>query len=84
MRELIQAGISREDAYKFVQDSAMHAWKNGENFEDLLWSNEGIKNRLSRSQLENCFDPAPYLNHVDTIFDRVFAVDSKRKRRTAK
>lgn len=82
--ELIQSRISREDAYRFVQDSAMQAWKNGENFEDLLWSNKEINNRLSRSQLSNCFDPKPYLDHVETIFDRVFATNSKYKRRTTK
>ena len=78
--ELIRAGISREDAYHLVQGSAMQAWKNGENFEDLLWSNKEINKRISRSHLRKCFDPAPYLYHVDTIFDRVFTPNSNYKR----
>ena len=82
--ELIQAGISREDAYHFVQDSAMQAWKSGQSFEDLLWLNKEINKRISRSQLAECFDPAPYLNHVETIFDRVFTPNSKYKRPKAK
>ena len=76
---LIQAGISREDAYRYVQDSAMQVWEQGGSFEDCLWANKPISRHLRRSQLAACFDPAPYLAHADTIFARVFGPAKNRK-----
>ncbi|MDA0230029.1 MAG: adenylosuccinate lyase [Proteobacteria bacterium] len=81
---LIQAGISREDAYSYVQDSAMQVWEQGGSFEDRLWANKVISTRLSRGQLAACFDPAPYLAHTDTIFARVFGAAKKQKKAAPK
>ncbi len=77
---LIQAGISREDAYRYVQESAMQVWQEGGSFEDHLWTHKIISTRLSRAQLSACFDPAPYLVHVDTVFERVFGTGKKTKK----
>ncbi len=77
---LIQAGISREDAYRYVQESAMQVWQEGGSFEDHLWTHKIISTRLSRAQLSACFDPAPYLVHVDTVFERVFGTGRKTKK----
>jgi adenylosuccinate lyase len=77
---LIQSGISREDAYRYVQESAMQVWQEGGSFEERLWANKAISTRLSRAQLSACFDPAPYLTHVDTVFDRVFGAPVKTKK----
>jgi adenylosuccinate lyase len=81
---LIQAGISREDAYRTVQESAMQVWEEGGSFEARLWKNKLISTRLSREQLSACFDPAPYLAHVDTVFARVFGTVKKRNKRRRK
>ncbi|MDP7344283.1 MAG: adenylosuccinate lyase, partial [Alphaproteobacteria bacterium] len=75
---LIQAGISREDAYRYVQESAMQVWQEGGSFEDHLWTHKIISTRLSRAQLSACFDPAPDLNHVDSVFARVFGTTKKK------
>jgi len=75
---LIQAGISREDSYRHVQESAMQVWEQGGRFEDRLWANKSISARLNRAQLSACFDPAPYLAHADTIFARVFGAAKKK------
>jgi adenylosuccinate lyase len=77
---LIQAGISREDAYRYVQESAMQVWQEGGSFEDHLWTHKIISTRLSRAKLSACFDPAPYLVHVDTVFERVFGTGRKTKK----
>ena len=77
---LIQAGISREDSYRYVQESAMQVWEQGGSFEGRLWANNSICARLSRAQLSACFDPAPYLAHADTIFERVFGAAKKKKK----
>ncbi|MEE8171634.1 MAG: adenylosuccinate lyase, partial [Alphaproteobacteria bacterium] len=81
---LIQAGIPREDAYRTVQENAMQVWDQGGSFEDRLWSDDAVSARLSREQLSACFDPAPYLVHIDTIFARVFGTEKKRKKRRRK
>ena len=77
---LIQAGISREDAYRSVQETAMQVWQEGGSFEDRLWADKLINMRLSREQLSTCFDPAPYLAHVDPVFARVFGAEKQRKK----
>ena len=77
---LIQAGISREDAYRLVQKNAMQVWKEGGSFESRLWADGAVAKRMSRDQLAACFDPAPYLAHVDKVFDRVFGPAKKRKK----
>lgn len=77
---LIQAGISREDAYGIVQNNAMHVWENGGSFEQRLWGDKAVAKRMSRAQLAACFDPAPYLVHVDKVFERVFGPQKKRKK----
>jgi len=77
---LIQAGISREDSYRYVQESAIQVWQEGGSFENRLWANKLISARLSRAQLSACFDPTPYLAHADTIFARVFGAARNKKK----
>ena len=76
---LIQAGISREDAYRIVQSNAMQVWHEGGSFEEHLWVDKAVSKCMSRAELSACFDPAPYLTHVDAVFDRVFGPSGKTK-----
>ncbi|HLY54547.1 MAG TPA: adenylosuccinate lyase [Stellaceae bacterium] len=69
---LTQAGMSREAAYKAVQDSAMPAWRGEGGFLDLLKRDKEVVKHLSPAQLDALFDDAHHLKHVDTIFRRVF------------
>ncbi len=70
---LTQAGISREDAYAAVQESAMNVWENGGSLLNNLKENQTITANLSDIELTNLFDDAYHTKHVDTIFERVFA-----------
>jgi len=70
---LTQAGISREDAYAAVQESAMAIWENGGSLLNKLRDNPSITASLSDAELENLFDDAYHTKHVDTIFERVFS-----------
>ena len=81
---LIAHGISREDAYKYVQDGAREVWQNGGQFEDALWKNKLINARMSRDELAALFDPKPYVRHVDTIFKRVFGKANAQRKSTRK
>jgi adenylosuccinate lyase len=69
---LTQAGMSREDAYRAVQRSAMAAWDGKGRFSDLLKVDPEITRYLDAQTIDSLFDPAYHLKHVDTIFTRVF------------
>ena len=69
---LTQAGMSREDAYRQVQQHAMASWHGGGRFADLLKADPEIRRYLSAAAIDASFDTAYHLKHVDTIFRRVF------------
>ncbi len=69
---LTQAGISREDAYAAVQRHAMAAWHGHGRFADLLKGDPQIARHLAPEAIDELFDTAYHLKHVDTIFRRVF------------
>ena len=69
---LTQAGVSREDAYKYVQRNAMRVWQEGGSYLDLLKSDEDVRAHLDDAALESLFDLDQHFRYVDTIFDRVF------------
>ena len=69
---LIEAGSSREIAYRLVQRNAMVTWLEGKPFLDLLKSDTEIKVFLTDEQIEDLFDLAYHTKRVDEIFSRVF------------
>ncbi len=71
---LTQAGASREDAYRLVQRNAMKVWESDGRLAllDLLKADAEVTALLSPTELEDKFDLAYHLAHVDTIFARVF------------
>ncbi len=70
---LTQAGVSREDAYNYVQRNAMPVWRGEGNFLDLLKADTEVMAAISGDELEAMFDLDYHTKHVDTIFNRVFA-----------
>ena len=71
--DLVEHGVSREDAYRMVQRNAMRAWKEGANFRELVFSDPDITNRVPREQIGRAFDLKRHLRNIDKIFARVFA-----------
>ena len=67
---LTQAGTSREDAYRIVQQNAMPVWRGEGQFLDLLKADEEVT--LSDDELEALFNLDYHFKHVDDIFARVF------------
>ena len=53
---LINKGVNREQAYRLVQNNAMKAWQEKENFLSLLETDEKILTHLSKSELASLFD----------------------------
>lgn len=68
---LVEAGLSREDAYQIVQRSAMRAWRERAPFLELLAADPEVTATLSRANLEGLFDYSYYLRHIDASFDRI-------------
>lgn len=66
---LIDKGLMREAAYEVVQRSSLKTWETGEHLKDVLSRDE--ENPLSTQELEEAFDPAWYLRHIDAVFARL-------------
>jgi adenylosuccinate lyase len=70
--KLIDKGLTREAAYKLVQENAMKAWNvKGGDFKGNLMADKNVREHLSESEISGCFDPEAYLKNIDQIFDRV-------------
>jgi len=65
---LAEKGMTREQAYKVVQDNAMQCWKSGESFEQTIQADEKINAFLSKEEINNCFDEKNAVRNVDFIF----------------
>jgi adenylosuccinate lyase len=70
--ELARRGVSREQAYEWVQRNAMRAFDERRDFKALLLDDRDISGVLSPADIERAFDLNDQLKHVDAIFDRVF------------
>ena len=69
--ELTRTGIAREDAYAATQEAAMETWKTGKPFETSVREREAITSRLDDGALDKIFSLDPFIEQVDTIFERV-------------
>ncbi len=70
--DLAARGVSREQAYAWVQRNAIRAFDDGLNFKDLLCADADVTGVLSREEIERAFDLDVQFRHVDAIFARVF------------
>jgi adenylosuccinate lyase len=69
---LAQKGASREEAYAVVQRNAMKVWRGEGAFLNFLKKDPQVTALIPESELEGLFDLGYHLEHVDTIFARVF------------
>jgi adenylosuccinate lyase len=71
--ELARRGISREQAYEWVQRNAMRSFHEQKDFKSLLLADPDLTKVLPAPEIEKAFDLNDQLRNVDAIFDRVFA-----------
>lgn len=69
---LIEAGLSREDAYARVQKQAMRAWEEEQALPGLLAADPGIGGLLGEAAVLALCDPAWYVRHAREVLERVF------------
>jgi len=77
--DLVEQGVSREEAYRVVQSHAMRSWKEGLNFRDQVMRDQNINARVSAKTIQNAFDLKRQLRNIDAIFARVFGKSSSRR-----
>jgi adenylosuccinate lyase len=70
--ELAKRGISREQAYEWVQRNAMRAFHEQKDFKSLLLADPDLMRILTPAEVERAFDLHDQMRNVDTIFGRVF------------
>ena len=75
--DLVEQGVSREDAYRLVQSHAMHAWKEGLVFRELINQDRNITGRVPGTAIQRAFDLRRQLRNIDAIFARVFGAKAK-------
>jgi len=65
---LIESGMDRTTAYNVVQHNALKSWEQGREFRELLEADPDCP--VKGENLSKAFDPAYFLRHVDTIYER--------------
>ncbi len=73
---LIEAGLSREDAYGLVQRAAMQTWETGRNFRETLGAQAREHgHRLDEERLDEVFRPERYVARLGGVFARLEKLD---------
>jgi adenylosuccinate lyase len=62
---LVESGMSRDDAYRVVQESAQRAWDEGTSFRELIAA------AAPQLDLDSVFDYDAYLEHVPEVMARL-------------
>jgi len=69
--KLIDKEITREDAYKIVQSSAMDVWADKDkNLKDELLNSKIVMKHLSKEEVEQIFSTGQMIKNVEYIFKR--------------
>jgi adenylosuccinate lyase len=66
---LVDKGMSREEAYRFVQGAASEAWDRGADFRRELVAREPVRSLISDEEFDALFQPR--LEHLDAVFARL-------------
>ena len=70
--ELARHGVSREQAYEWVQRNAMRSFHEQQDFKPLLLADADITKVLPAVEIEKAFDLTEQLRNVNVVFQRVF------------
>jgi adenylosuccinate lyase len=76
---LVGAGLPRDQAYRLVQEHAMRAWDEERDFIELVRGDAEIARHLDGAALDEVFDLAATVRHVDTVFERLGALGAEKE-----
>lgn len=68
--QLVDKGLTREEAYAIVQRNAMRAWEDGAEFKRVLLEDSEVLQHLTREEVEGAFDARRSVRWADAIIDR--------------
>jgi adenylosuccinate lyase len=71
--ELARRGVSREQAYEWVQRNAMRSFHEQRDFKSLLLADADVAGVLPPAEIDKAFDLREQLRNVDPIISRVFS-----------
>jgi adenylosuccinate lyase len=71
---LVEGGLSRDDAYRIVQELARRAWTEGVQLRSLVEIDERVS--LSSGQIANAFDLDRVLAHAGRVIDDLDSIDA--------
>ena len=69
--ELVEKGLTREEAYRIVQRNALDAFENDGDFKANLLKDADVTARLTNDEIENIFDKNAFLENINTIYKRI-------------
>lgn len=72
---LVDKGVTRQEAYKMVQGNAMKAAAGEGEFQGNLLNDGDVGRYLTPEEIQGCFDVQGSLARLDTIFQRLEALD---------
>jgi adenylosuccinate lyase len=72
---LVEAGLSRDDAYRIVQSAAMRAWEQERPFLELLKEDDRATDALGPAGLDAVFDEERFVGNLGAVFDRLEALE---------
>src|SRR5919199_544699 len=73
--EVVEGGLSREDAYALVQSAAMETWNTGTPFRATLRTRASASDvKLDEARLDEIMRPEPYVAQLGPLFDRLAAL----------
>lgn len=69
---LARRGVSREQAYRWVQKNAMDSFEKGTSFKENLLNDAEVMKVLSADEIESLFNVEHHLRQIPVVFRRVF------------
>ena len=69
--ELVEKGLTREEAYRIVQRNALDAFENDGDFRANLLKDTDVTSRLTNDDIEKIFDKNAFLENINTIYKRI-------------
>lgn len=69
--ELVEKGLTREEAYRIVQRNALDAFENDGDFKANLMKDEDVTKLLSVEEIDKIFNKEEFLQNIETIYKRI-------------
>ncbi len=71
---LVQSGLSRDDAYRIVQEAATISWTGSRDFRGVLEENDRVR-QLGPAILDDAFDLSRSLGRIGVVFDALDRIE---------